>query len=87
MEARWFGGYLRNCFVVIVENVNRYPRFAACKRVERAGENRALNINSILSVIVGASITVFNEWLYCGASSISHSLFIVLEPCRIVLPL
>jgi hypothetical protein len=33
----------------------------ACARVERAGENNDLEINSTLSAIVGASITVFSE--------------------------
>ena len=63
-DARGLGGYLRSCFVVMVGNEERYPRLMACARVDKAGENKALEINSTLSEIVGASITAFNEWEY-----------------------
>ena len=55
------GGYCRRFFVVIVGNDCKKPRSMACARVERAGENNALEINSTLSAIVGASITAFSE--------------------------
>ena len=80
VDARGLGGYLRSCLVVMVGNEDRYPRLMACSRVDKAGENKALEINSTLSEIVGASTTAFNEWEYCGTSSISHNLFFVLDP-------
>ena len=61
VEARWLGGYLRRFFVVIVGNEVKYPLFIASARVDSAGENRDLEINSTLSAIVGASITAFSE--------------------------
>ena len=60
-EARWFGGYFRRCFVVIVGNEVKYPRLIASARVDKAGEKRDLEVNSTLSAIVGASMTAFNE--------------------------
>ena len=87
VDARGSGGKFRRCFVVIVGNDDRYPQLIACATVERAGENSAREMNSALSAIVGASTTVFIEWEYCGTLSIFQSLFFVLDPCRIVLPL
>ena len=61
VDARWSGGCLRSCFVVMVGNEDKYPRLMARERVDRAGENRALEMNSTLSAIVGASTTAFRE--------------------------
>ena len=64
VDARWSGGCLRSCFVVIVGNLDKYPRLMARERVDRAGENKALEMNSTLSAIVGASTTALSEWEY-----------------------
>ena len=47
--------------MVIVGKADKNPRLIACARVERAGENKALEINSTRSATVGASITAFSE--------------------------
>ena len=57
----------------------------AAARVDKVGEKRDLEWNSILSAIVGASITELSEW--CCSASIVHSLFLCLVPCMIILPL
>ena len=57
----------------------------AAARVDNVGEKRDLEWNSILSAIVGASITELREW--CCSASIVHSLFLCLVPCMIILPL
>jgi hypothetical protein len=57
-----FGGHLRICFVVTSGKELRYPAEMAFVRVASVGENKDLEKNSILSAIVGASITEFREW-------------------------
>ena len=54
----------------------------ALDRVDRVGENKALEMNSFLSTTVGASRTEFSEWMG-GSSSIFHSLVLVRVPCII----
>ena len=49
---------------MIVGNEDKYPRLMARERVDRAGENKALEMNSTLSAIVGASTTALSEWEY-----------------------
>ena len=47
---------------MMVGKDDKYPRLIACERVDRAGENKALEMNSTLSAIVGASTTALSEW-------------------------
>ena len=57
----WFGGQRRSCFTVMVGNVVRKLAWIALAKVSRVGEKSDLCWKSILSAMVGASITEFSE--------------------------
>ena len=61
MVGIWFGGQRRSCFIVMFGNVVRKPALIALAKVSRVGEKSDLCWKSILSAMVGASITEFSE--------------------------